>query len=49
MDDVRSFMVASQPPIPFGPQGLVALYVLYTPASIELFLVERGRMLTDEI
>jgi hypothetical protein len=28
MDDVRSFMVASQPPIPFGPQGLVALFCL---------------------
>jgi hypothetical protein len=28
MDDVRSFMVASHPPIPFGPQGLVALFYL---------------------
>ena len=28
MDDVRSFMVASHPPIPFGPQGLVALNFL---------------------
>ena len=30
LDDVRSFMVASHPPIPFGPQGLVALYFLYS-------------------
>ncbi len=28
LDDVRSFMVASQPPIPFDPQGLVALFCL---------------------
>src|SRR2546425_3388538 len=40
LDDKQSFMKASHPPIPFDPQGLVALNVLYTrdakkrPASI---------------
>ncbi len=29
LDDERSFMVASHPPIPFDPQGLVALICLY--------------------
>jgi len=29
LDDERSFMVASHPPIPFDPQGLVALDCLY--------------------
>jgi hypothetical protein len=28
LDDTQSFMVASQPPIPFDPQGLVALNYL---------------------
>src|SRR5512134_2365288 len=28
LDDARSFMVASHPPIPFDPQGLVALNFL---------------------
>ena len=30
LDDERSFMVASHPPIPFDPQGLVALKFLFS-------------------
>jgi hypothetical protein len=33
LDDARSFMVASHPPIPFDPQGLVALEFLVPPCS----------------
>ncbi len=29
LDGIQSFMVASRPPIPFDPQGLVALEFLY--------------------
>ena len=30
LDDTQSFMKASHPPIPFDPQGLVALFFLYS-------------------
>ena len=38
LDDERSFMVASHPPIPFDPQGLVALNFLYVFHTASLFL-----------
>jgi hypothetical protein len=41
LDDKRSFMVASHPPIPFDPQGLVALDFLY----VHFFSAESGALL----
>ena len=42
LDDQRSFMVASHPPIPFDPQGLVALKLLFfIPATIIIYCRQR--------
>jgi hypothetical protein len=43
LDDARSFMVASHPPIPFDPQGLVALEILSAGRARRLaWAVARG-------
>jgi hypothetical protein len=43
LDDVRSFMVASHPPIPFVPQGLVALKRLFSGLPLYLGRLECRR------
>src|SRR5262249_39083117 len=51
LDDVRSFMVATHPPIPFGPQGLVALHFLSArpPSTRQVFgiMVSSGFVVTQ--
>src|SRR6266436_404051 len=51
LDDTQSFMKASHPPIPFDPQGLVALYFLSvgahrwhtTPGALHRVLTSYGK------
>src|SRR5207253_7333437 len=48
LDDTQSFMKSSHPPIPFDPQGLVALQFLYAIRPIRLMFFQPALARCDE-